>query len=192
MDQRRLARAAETLGDTATAIQWREQSLFVHRAIVYRRGEAIELSHLARLHLAQGDAQKALDCCNQSMNLHQALDEKLEACDLDAIAALCAVRQGRPADALARVNATLSRLQQDLADCPSIETLSTRWTCHHVLEALSQEHAQRAEPLLDQLFADLQARATVVTDAADRDRLIQAIPAYRAIVAAYRRRDATP
>ena len=46
------------------------------------------------------------------------------------------------------------------------------------------EHAPRARPLREQLFADVQARATAVTDAANRDRLIQAIPNFRDTVAA--------
>ena len=81
-------------------------------------------------------------------------------------------------------------MQQELAECPAIETLATRWTCQTVLETLGGEHAQRAGLLLEQLYTDVQARATAVTDADDRDRLIQAIPDFRDIVAAYRRRGA--
>ncbi|MDP2004422.1 MAG: adenylate/guanylate cyclase domain-containing protein [Rubrivivax sp.] len=186
--QLRLAEAAEALDDCVAAVRWHEDRLIVLRAIADRRMEAITLRFLARLHLAQGKAQKALACCAQSLALHQALEEELEACGVEAIAALCEVRQGRPAEALARVNATLGRLQQALAECPAIETLPARWTCQQVLEALGGEHDQRAGPLLEQLHADVQARATAVTDAADRDRLIQAIPDFRDIVAAYGRR----
>ena len=90
--------------------------------------------------------------------------------------------------ALDRLNAVLDRLQRELADCPANETIALRWHSHQVLAALGGEHAQRAGPLLEQLHADVQARATAVTDAADRERLIQAIPTFRAIVAAYARR----
>jgi len=42
-----------------------------------------------------------------------------------------------------------------------------------VLEALADA---RAAPLLQQWFVDVQARATAMTDAANRDRPIQALP----------------
>ena len=44
----------------------------------------------------------------------------------------------------------------------------------------------RAVPLLEELNADVQARAAELTDAADRERLIQAPPAFRDISAAKR------
>lgn len=50
----------------------------------------------------------------------------------------------------------------------------------------------RAATVLKQLFVDVQARADELTDAADRDRLVQALPVWRAIVAAHVRRGAAP
>ena len=79
----------------------------------------------------------------------------------------------------------LDRLANDLADIPAHETLEIRWTCQQVLEALGDA---RAAPMLDQLYAFVHARAAELTDAADRDRLIQALPDFRGIVAAQRRR----
>ncbi len=186
--QLRRAEAAEARGDAAAARHWHEQNLVMRRALADPREEARALRYLARLLLAQGDAQSALECCSQALILHQMLEDKVEAGYAEAIAALCEVRLGRPAEALARVNATLGCLQQELATCLAIDTLAARWICHQVLEALGGERDQRAGPLLDQLFADVQARATAVTDADDRDRLIQAIPDFRDIVAAYERR----
>lgn len=46
----------------------------------------------------------------------------------------------------------------------------------------------RATSMLEQLFADAQARAAELTDEADRRRLIQAPPGFREIVAAHTRR----
>ena len=184
-----LADAAQARGDTATAMQKQVQRLAISRQIADRRNEAITLRCLARLHLAQGNAQQAVDCCDQALGLHQALEETLEACEAEAVAALCQVRLGLPDEALARVDATLNRLQQALATCTPIETLRTRWTCHQVLVALGPEHAARGGPLLEQLHRDVHTRATAVTDTDDRDRLIQAIPDFRNIVAAYQRRD---
>jgi tetratricopeptide (TPR) repeat protein len=185
--QHRLAEAAEALGDAAAATRWHGQNLLIYRATANRRMEACTLRFLARLHLGQGDAQTAQQCCAQSQTLHQALDEVRESCDVDAIAALCTLRLGQPAQALAMLNAALGRLQHELAEVPANETLDTRWTCHEVLVALGDA---RAGPLLEQLFTDVQARATQVTDATDHGRLIQAMPNFRSIVAAYRRRSA--
>jgi hypothetical protein len=46
--------------------------------------------------------------------------------------------------------------------------------------------------MLEQLHVDVQATVAERTDAADRDRLIQATPDFRDIVAAYGRRGAAP
>jgi len=99
-----------------------------------------------------------------------------------AIAARCVARLGQPAEALAGLNATLDRLQRELADVPAHETINLRWHCQRVLVALDDP---RAGPLLEQLHADLQATAAHRTDASDRERLIQAIPIFRDIAAAY-------
>jgi len=42
--------------------------------------------------------------------------------------------------------------------------------------------------MLAKLYADVQARAIELTDASDRERLIQGLPVFRAIVAAHGRR----
>jgi len=182
LGQMRLAFAAGALGDTAAAIRWHEQSLAIRRAIGDLRHEAIDLRCLGDLHLDQGSAQAALQCCLQAQALFPSLEEPLEACNVASTLAQCAVRLGQPDVALAGLNATLDRLQRDLADCPANKTIVLRWHCQQVMVALGDA---RAGPLLDQLFADVQAAATLLTDAADRGRLIQALPVWRAIVAAH-------
>jgi len=87
--------------------------------------------------------------------------------------------------ALVTVNHVLTRLHGELAARPAHETIALRRPCQQVLETLADT---RAAPLLEQLHADVQARAEVLTDAADRQRLIQALPVFRAIVAAHARR----
>ena len=186
--QRHLALAAQALGDPATAIRWHEQSLVNYRATGDRCKEAEALRYSGGLHLELGNLQAALQCCAQAQTLHQTLGETLEACMLDAQIALCECRLGQPEAALSTVNALLNRLDRlanDLADIPAHETLEIRWTCQQVLEALGDA---RAAPMLDQLYAFVHARAAELTDAADRDRLIQALPDFRGIVAAQRRR----
>jgi hypothetical protein len=148
--------------------------------------QAITLRFLAEVHLSQGDARTAMDCCDASLALHQSLDEPLQAGEAMAIAAICELRLGQPAAALVRVNAALDQLQlQELATYPAKETLELRWLSYQVLAALDDA---RGPPLLDQLHLDVLARAGEVTEIADQDRLIQATPVYRAIVAAHQRR----
>ena len=187
--QLRLAIAAEALGDADAATRLYEQSLIIYTAIGDRRMQAITRRFLAGLHLSKGDAQAAQACCAASLALHRSLQEVLEACEVTAIWAQCAVSLGRPDQAQDRLNAALAQLQRDLADCPANETIALRWRCQLVMVALDDE---RAVPLLDQLFADVQAHATLVTDAEDRDRLIQAQPFWRAIGAAHARRGPAP
>ena len=188
LGQMRLAFAATALNDMATALRWHEQSLANRRAIGDRRHEAIALRCLGDLHLDRGDAQAALQCGSQAQALLTSLDEPLEACSVAAILAQCAIHLGQPDVALARLEAALGQLQRDLADWPANETIDLRWRCQQVLADLGDT---RAGPLLEQLFADVQAHATLATEAADRDRLIQALPVWRAIVAAHGRRPST-
>jgi class 3 adenylate cyclase/tetratricopeptide (TPR) repeat protein len=185
MARLRLAEAAEGLGDAAAAVLWHAQGLDIHRALGNKRMQAISLRFLADLHLAQGDAEAALDCCAQSRALHQDLSEPLDACWIEAIAAQCALSQGRLAEAQVQVDATLDRLPRELADYPAHATIELRWDCHAVLLAVRDD---RAGPLLEQLHSDVQATAVARTDAADRDRLIQAIPTFRAVFAAHGQR----
>ena len=115
-------------------------------------------------------------------------DHTQQACEATALAALCDTRLGRPEAARLAANAVLCRLQVGLAHRPAPETIDLRWTCVRVLTALGDA---RATMLLAQLRADVQARAAGLTTAADCDRLIQALPIFRSIVAAEQsRRDA--
>ena len=180
----RLSEAAVGRGDTASAIAWAEQCLAIHRVTGDDRMQAIMLRILAGVHLDQGDAQLALDCCGQSMTLLRALDEPLETCYAAARAALCEIRVGRPEAALPRLNQTLARMDSEMSGYPALETMGTRWACQQALHALGDA---RAWPLLEQLHADVQAHAAEITDAADCERLIQATPISRAIVAAFSR-----
>ncbi len=183
--QLHLALAAQALGDPATAIRWHAQCLVNFRATGDRGKEAVTLRYSGSVQLELGNLQAALQCCAQAQTLHQTLDETLEACMLDAQLALCECRLGQIEAALSTVNALLDRLASDLADIPAHETLGMRWTCQQVLEILDDA---RATAMLEQLYADVHARAAELTDAADRDRLIQALPDFRGIVAAQRRR----
>jgi hypothetical protein len=83
----------------------------------------------------------------------------------------------------------LDEVDGPAANLPASATILLRWTCQQVLDELGD---RRTEPVLARLHADIQRRAAELTDAADRDRLIQAIPTFRAIVAAYERRGAAP
>jgi len=180
-----LARAAAGRGDLGAAIREREQGLALFRTTDDRRKQAISLRALTILHLEHGDASAALLCCSEAQTLHQSLSEALEAREVTALAALCEVRLGRPDAAQAAADQLLQRLDDELAELAAHDTIDIRWPCQQALAALGDP---RAAPMLAQLFADVHVRATELTDASDRDRLIQALPAFRAIVAAYHRR----
>ena len=174
-------RAAMSLDQHASAIRLHEQLLADLRPDASPNIRAGVLNRLGVSHLEQGDAQAAAPWLAQALDAYQALDEPLAADQTAATAALCEARLGRNDAALTRVNALLDRLDGDLAARPAHETIEMRWTCQQVLAMVGDG---RAVPLLDQLFADVQARATELTEPADRERLIQALPVFRAVVAA--------
>lgn len=184
--QLRLARAAESLGDTATAMHWHAQSLLLYRALGDTRMVALQLRHLGALHLQGGAVQAAWQDLAEAQALQQTLNETVESCELAAWVALCQMRLGHADAALSTVNKLLERLDGELVERAAHETIDMRWTGQQVLQALADA---RAAPLLEQLFADVQLRTDELTDAADRDRLIQALPVFRGIVAAYQQRD---
>ena len=179
----RQALAAHALGDLTAALHWHEQNLVTLRTTGDRRTEALTLHCRGTLLLALGDAAAALTSCTQALALHQTLAFTVEACEVAATCARCEDRLGQREAALATVNAQLDRLSGELADRPAHETIDLRWTCQQVLTALGDA---RAVPLLEQLSTDVRARAAELTDEADRDRLIQALPVFRDVVAARR------
>lgn len=83
------------------------------------------------------------------------------------------------------INVLLGQLHGELAAYPAEDTIGLRWLCQQVLAALGDE---RAAPMLEQLVVDVQTHAAKSTDADDRNRLIQAIATFRAIVAAHAQR----
>ncbi len=180
-----LGEAAESLGDTAAAIRWYTQALPACRAAENTRKVALLLFGLGRAHGSAGDAGTALQWHTQAQDVFQGLEPSVNADDNLACAALCQTRLGQTAAALSTVNGVLDRLAGERAQEDADQTITLRWSCHQVLEALGDA---RAAPLLEQLYADVQARADALADASDRERLIQALPVFRAIVAAHGRR----
>ena len=147
-----------------------------------RMHEVASLQRMGVLHREQSSPADALPWLAQAQTLYRALDDAIGECVAAAHAALCQPRLGQAAEARSTVDLLLKRLDGELAARPAHETIELRWTCQQVLLALGDE---RAVPMLEQLVADVQSRATMLTDAADRDRLIQAIPMFRSIVAAW-------
>jgi tetratricopeptide (TPR) repeat protein len=176
--------AAEGQGDMDAALQGHEEALASFIGIGYRRMEALTQQRLGAVRLQMGDAAAALVHLGHAQALYETLDLPVEACETAAYAALCGARLGQAQAALEAVDQLLSRLHGDLAELPAQEMLLLRWNCQQVLDAIGEA---RAAPMLEQLHADIQARASELTDSADRDRLIQAMPMFRSIVAAYRR-----
>jgi tetratricopeptide (TPR) repeat protein len=177
-----LGEAKEALGEHAAAVRCYEACLPGCRAAGNRILEGRTLFNLGRVHLDLGDAAAALLWHMQAQGVYETLEPSLAACENQACVALCQIRLGQPNVALALVNTLLEQLDGEWAQDPPDESIILRWTCQQVLEATADA---RAAPLLQQLFADVQVRAAAMTDAADRDRLIQAHPELRVIVAAW-------
>ena len=183
--QSHLADVAWALDDHETAMRWHEQLLPSARATGDRRTEVSSLQHLGLIQREQGDTRTALQWHVQAQALYEALDDQNGACAAAAWGALCKTLLDQQDAALSTVDQLLQLLDGDLAEHPAHETIGWRWPCQQALEALGDA---RAGPMLEQLFADVHARATEMTDTTDRVRLIQALPVFRGIVAAHARR----
>jgi tetratricopeptide (TPR) repeat protein len=178
------ALAAQARGEHVVSMRLHELALPALRANGDRRTEVASLYGLGMLHWEQGDDQAALQWFAQAQELFGALDDHIGAGEAGASGALCELRLGQSSSALSKVNQLLARLSGDLVERHAYETIGLRWTCQQVLDAMVDA---RAAPMLEQLFADVHARATQLTSVGDRDRLIQAQPVFRAIVAEHRR-----
>jgi len=167
-----LALAAEALGDVETAVHRHQLSLSATRENGDRTHAVASLQRIGVLHCQIGDPAAALPWLAQAQTVYQALEDAGGECVAASHAALCQARLGQTTQAESTVVRLLERLQGELAAYPAHETIELRWTCYRVLEAR----------------ADAQTRATELTDATDRERLIQDLPVFRDIVAAHGRR----
>ena len=184
-----LGEASEYLGDQPVAVGWYEQCLSLCRVTRDRRKEALSMLGLGKACLGSGDAAAAYQWLCQAQASFEQVDDPNWAAENVAHTALCQVRLGHFDAARASVDQVLDCLQGELAEYSADNLINMRWTSQQVLEALGDP---RAVPLLEQLYTDVQALATAMTDAEDRDRLIQAIPDFRGIVAAYKQQGAAP
>ena len=180
-----LGMAQAALGDVEAALGWYEQALAIARPIGARRHEGALLQRIGGLHRERGDPQTALRWHTQALAVYDGLGDLAAVFRAAAAIALCEFMIGQRATALAMVDRLLDRLSGELASHPAHDTIDLRWTCHQVLSAAADA---RAEDLLARVAADVQARAAELTATADRERLIQALPVFRAVVAAYARR----
>ena len=180
-----LALAADALADSETAMHWYRLSLEITRANGDRTHQVASLQRLGVLHQERGDSSTALSWHIQAQALYASLEDAIGEGVAAAYMALCQTRLGDTALARSMVELLLDRLDSELAGRAAHETIELRWTCQQVLDALGDA---RAATLLAPLVADVQARATELTDAADRERLIRALPVFRGIVAAHEQR----
>jgi len=178
-----LARAAYSRQDPTEALQRGDRLLASLRADASPNLRAGVLLLLGQAHLALGDASLAQQRLTDAEQIYQTLGEPIDSCLTQACAALCEARLGRLDAARSQASALLDRLDGDLAQRAAHETIGMRWFCQQVLSAAADA---RAVPLLVQLHADVQARAVELTHVADRERLIQALPVFRDVAAAYR------
>ncbi len=182
--QLRIAQAAGSKGDHALAMRLHEDNLVILRTTGNRRQQACTLRFLGASHSALGDTASALQWHKQAQAVYETLEEPLEECENLADLARCLFGLGQAQEALVLVSSVLSRLEGELAATPAYQTIELRWPCQQVLEALGDP---RATHLLYRLHADVLARTAELTGPADRDRLVQALPVFRGIVAAGQR-----
>ena len=163
-------------------LDWYRLSLEITRTNGDRTHEVASLQRLGVLHQERGDSSTALPWHIEAQALYASLEDAIGEGVAAASMALCQTCLGDTALARSMVELLLDRLDSELAGRAAHETIELRWTCQQVLDALGDA---RAATLLAPLVADVQARATELTDAANRERLIRALPVFQGIVAAH-------
>ena len=175
-----LAVARQALGEHVEAIDLFRQVVAIAHANGDRRIEGPSLQNLGISMFELGDVGAALQLHNQAREIFEDMKDPLDACTSAAREALCHSRLCQADAALRCVNLLLDRLGGEFATSALNNTLDLRWSCQRVLSALGDA---RAGDLLAQLVADAHAHATRRTHAADRARLMQALPTLRGILA---------
>jgi hypothetical protein len=145
--------------------------------------ESVTLCMLGWLAFDRGDPQVALDFSRQAQASYEHPTETVQACEATSLAALCLARVGEADAARQAVEAVVASLQGPLQSIGRAAAIDSRWTCYLALTALGDPGAGT---WLGPLRADVHAHVAMLTDEADRPRLIQALPLYRAIEAASR------
>ena len=176
-----LGLAAAGLNDPDAALRWYRQALHISRATGDRLAEVRWLRSQGEVQFERGDVSAALASYAGVRTLYELTGVSYGRASAAAGAALCKTRLGQSDEALSEVDPILASLGSDPGE-DSASDMQARWRCQQVLQSLGDE---RATPLLEQLHANVQATAAQRTDADDRDRLIHAIPTFRAIVAAW-------
>jgi class 3 adenylate cyclase len=178
-----LARAAAMEGGLQTAIDTNAEALPLARAVGNRGLESDIVWDLCTSHLELGETHKAHQVWEQAAPLLSAHDEPLVPCQAEALGAWCKALLGQ-SDA---ARACIGRAQQFLESAghknPAHETIRTRWAWQRALALLN---SPQAGPLLAEVYADVQARARLLSEGIDPERVIQAVPLFRAIAAQLR------
>jgi class 3 adenylate cyclase/tetratricopeptide (TPR) repeat protein len=173
--------ARQALGQHAEAMDLFRQVVAIAHANGDRRIEGPALQDLGISMFELGDAGAALQLHTQAHEIFEAMQDPLDVCTSAAHQALCQARLGQTDAALLRVNQLLDRLGSEFATSAFKDTMGLRWSCQRVLAAAGDA---RAATLLAELVADAHAHTARRTHAADRARLMQALPTLRGILAA--------
>ena len=187
-----LARAAAGQGDAAATLRWRAQALEISRAVGDRYFEAFLLKGLGMASLELGEAAAALDWHVRSKAAFEAIGLAFKVLESRVDIALCRAGLGDLGSALPEVEHALAYVEANPKDDPGAY-IDLRWHCQQVLAAAGDA---RAGPMLQALFTDIHtcaaelAAAAELAEATEPARLIEAVPTFRAIAAAQRRRGA--
>ena len=185
---RHLGEAQGELGDHAAAVRNCRQAWQMCQACGDRREEAYALLKLGSAQFEGGETGPALASFDAARALFETLDQASQAAEALAQATLCEATLGRRPAAEAALSTMLQRLAERRSSTPHA-SIDIQWACYRALELLGDP---RAEALLAQAHADVQARAAELTGPDDRERLIQAHPGMRRLAQAYRRAQGGP
>ncbi len=164
------------LGDDAAALKHCQQALPNIQETGDRYEHARALTCQGRALAGLGRMEEAADAFAQSLALRLELKQSTLAAEPLAGLARIALERGDLAQALARVEDMLARVEKDKALTGTDEPIRIYLTCYRVLHANSDP---RAPDVLKAAFDLLQERAALIPDEAARRAFLENVPANR-------------
>jgi len=177
-----LAAVAHQQGGHAEALDWAQAALEIQRAMGLHQQEATSLLVLGHAQLGLGQPDAARASYERSHGQFEAVG--MQAMAMEALAGLArvALAQGETAQAQSHVKVLLEHRARGGKFDGSEEPLRIGLTCWQVSRAANEA---RADVLLAEAHAELQAQAATITDAMLRHSFLNNIPEHREIVAAW-------
>ncbi len=177
-----LSECARAQGDAASSLAHAQASLAVYVRLSDQYGQAMAWDHIGHAHRAAGAWAEALAAFEKALAMYDAVDDATGRRAARAQVAEAHLERGDGALALPLVERVLSDVEQ--AD-EREDGILLALICHRVLAAVQDPRADR---LLVQAHRVMQSRVARVADPAVRARMLDRIPAHRAVAEAWSRR----